>query len=138
GRSAARASILRRRAARPTARQLLIRDDSFLEEDALDSIQPMKKVRRSKILERRNSFHRVAELVDVVDASHKEHEVRSQNAAFPILTEYRLVRLEREGPHLLHSTEIVNAVHRHAPSLPSSGLSVGLADARANHRIPRH
>ena len=47
-----------------------------------------------------------------VGADHVEHDVRAEDLALPVMMEDRFVRLEREVSHVLHSAQVVNAVHR--------------------------
>lgn len=61
-----------------------LRDVTLFEEEALDAVEPMKKVRRCQILPRRNALHRAAELVNRVGADHVEHDVHAEDLAFPV------------------------------------------------------
>ena len=75
--------LIRQAAYQGLTNAIALYEEALLDEEAFDAVQPMEKVRRCQVLQRRNSLHRVAELVNRPGAEHVEHDVHAEDMALP-------------------------------------------------------
>src|SRR5205809_283600 len=94
--------------------ELVWREEALLHEQALEAEQPMLVVGRVQVRGTGHLLARVARHVDVPLSQEAGGKRHAEHAAFPFVVEDRLVPLGNDGPHPVHASEIVRAVHGRA------------------------
>src|SRR5205809_442954 len=110
--------------------ELVWREEALLHEQAIEAEQPMLVVGRVQVRGAGHLLAGVARHVDVPLAQEAGGERHAEDAAFPFVVEDRLVPLGNDGPHPVHASEIMRAVHRRAAFAGAGTLATPIIASR--------